>query len=209
MFHRHFLPRHSTRRALLAASAAVLVLLTGVASAASAGGDADAGLGQLLQLMARRQHAHAAFVERQFIAILDRPLESSGELIYDAPDRLEKRVLRPKPASLILDKGTLSIRRGGHSYALALRDYPEIGPFIESILATLAGDLPALDATYTSTFTSSAGEWTLVLVPHAGKLAAIVARIRLSGSGDTIREVVVQRSDGDCSVMTIRALSGP
>ena len=205
----HFLSRHPTRRALLAAPAAVLVLITTVASAAAAGGDPDAALGQLLQLMAQRRHVHAAFVEQQFIAILDRPLESAGELYYDAPDRLEKRVLRPKPASLILDKGTLSIRRGAHGYALVLRDYPEIGPFIESIRATLAGDLPALDATYKSTFTSAAGEWTLVLVPRAGKLAAVVARIRLAGSGDTIREVVVQRSDGDRSVMTISAPSGP
>jgi len=32
----------------------------------------------------------------QQLAMLERPLQSSGELLYDAPDRLEKRTLKPK-----------------------------------------------------------------------------------------------------------------
>jgi hypothetical protein len=170
--------------------------------------DAGQTLPQLMQRLSERRHGHATFVERQFIAILDRPLESSGELLYDAPDRLEKRTLAPKPEDLVLDKGTLSVRRGAHSYALALRDYPQIAPFIDSIRATLAGDLAALEHTYAIRFEEGAGGWTLLLVPREATLAALIARIRMTGTEDLVLEVTVERTDGDRSVMTIRELVG-
>ena len=200
-------PRHlrfPPRLAPLVALAAVLAAFSGAARADAAG----ATLPQLMQRLAERRHGHAAFVERQFIAMLERPLESSGELFYDAPDRLEKRTLAPKPESLVLDNGTLTVHRGARSRALALRDYPQIAPFIDSIRATLAGDLAALERTYTLSFESRASDWTLVLLPREAKLAALIARIRMTGSEDLVREVTVERADGDRSVMTIRELPG-
>src|SRR2546429_7311569 len=35
---------------------------------------------------------------------LFRSLESSGELLYDAPDRLEKRTLNPRAETLVLER---------------------------------------------------------------------------------------------------------
>jgi hypothetical protein len=191
----------------LAPLLAIIVLLATFTVAARCD-DARELLPQLMQLLAVRRHGHATFVERQFIAVLDRPLRSSGELFYDAPDRLEKRTLEPKPESLLLDKGTLSVRRGARSYALSIRDYPQIAPFIDSIRATLAGDLAALERTYVLSFEGGVGSWSLVLVPREAKLAALIARIRMTGSEEFIREVVVERVDGDRSVMTIRELPG-
>jgi outer membrane lipoprotein-sorting protein len=197
--------RSSRRLAPVTAFATALAAFTGAALS----DDAAATLSQLMQRLAKRHHGHAIFLERQFIAVLDRPLESSGELFYDAPDRLEKRTLAPKAESLVLDKGTLSVQRGAHSYALALKDYPQVAPFIDSIRATLAGDLAALRHTYAVSYEGAAGGWTLVLEPHEAKLAALIARIRMTGSDDVISEFTVERADGDRSVMTIRELPGP
>src|ERR1035438_10145008 len=44
--------------------------------------DTDTGLGQLMQQLAQRQHGHVSFVERHFIPILDRSIETSGALFY-------------------------------------------------------------------------------------------------------------------------------
>ncbi len=196
--------RTPERYGVLLACGAILSLLAGVAAADAAGDP----LGQLMQQLAQRRHGHAAFVERQFIAILDRPLESSGELFYDAPDRLEKRTLVPRVESLVLDKGMVNVRRDKRSYALALRDYPQVAPFIDSIRATLAGDLAALEHTYELQFETVADDWRLLLTPRDPKLAAIVARIRISGTRDMIHEVAVERADGDRSIMTISPLPG-
>jgi hypothetical protein len=189
---------------VLLACTAALWLLAGAAAADEAGN----ALGQLMQQLARRQHGHAAFVERQYIAILDRPLEASGELFYEAPDRLEKRTLLPRAESLVLDKGVVNVRRGKHSYALALRDYPQVAPFIDSIRATLAGDLAALERTYVVQFETAGDDWRLLLTPRDPKLAAVIARIRISGTRETIAEVAVERADGDRSIMTISELPG-
>jgi hypothetical protein len=194
--------RSARRRAVLA------LLGVALATAAGAAAAADAGLAELMQRLAGRRHGHAAFVERQFLAILDRPLESSGELYYDAPDRLEKRTLAPKPESLVLERGTLSVTRGTRHYALALRDYPEVAPFIDSIRATLAGDLAALERAYALSFAAGGPDWTLTLVPREARLARLIARIRMAGVDDQVREVTVERADGDHSVLTIRELAG-
>ena len=180
---------------------ALLALLT-----ASTEVRANERLKELMQQLAQRQHGHVAFVERQSIALLDRPLESSGELFYDAPDRLEKRTLLPKAESLVLEKGALTVRRGAHTYAVSLREYPQIVPFIDSIRATLAGDLIALERAYTLTFDATENDWTILLAPQDAKLAALVARIRISGSHDMIQTVEILRADGDRSVMAIRAI---
>jgi hypothetical protein len=171
--------------------------------------DTDTGLVQLMQRLAQRQHGHVSFVERHFIAILDRSIETSGELFYDAPNYLEKRTKIPKPESLILDRGTLRIHRGTHTFVLSLRDYPPIAPFIDSIRAILAGDLPALNRTYTLVFATASDRWHLVLVPRDAKLAAVVAKIQVSGVSDAIHTVEFERPGGDHSVMTISALSDP
>ena len=63
--------------------ALALVLSGGISHAA--GPDLD----QLMHGLAQIRSGHAGFVEKKFIAMLDRPVESSGELFYSAPDRLE------------------------------------------------------------------------------------------------------------------------
>lgn len=166
----------------------------------------DPALARLMAQFAARAHGHAAFDERRYLAVLERPTEASGELFYDAPDHLEKRTLLPKPESLILDHGTLTVRRGTLVRTLDLRDYPQIAPFIESIRATLAGDLAALERVYDLNFEPAGERWSLRLVPREPKLAAAIARIRMAGLGPQIQSVEFQRADGDRSMMTIRAL---
>ena len=177
----------------------------GAISLASAG---DSRLDDVMRELAQRRHGHAAFVERQYLAILERPLESSGELFYDAPGRIEKRTLLPKPSSLMLDGGTVSIRRGSRTYAASLRDYPQLASLMGSIRATLAGDRAALEQSYALSFAADGIGWTLTLVPRDLAVAAVVARMRISGTGATVLEVEVRRADGDRSVMTIHELPG-
>jgi hypothetical protein len=181
--------------------AAVIAIVSGTAAA-----DTDAALDQLMGHLAQRHHGHASFVERQFIAVLDRPTEASGELFYDAPDRLEKRTLKPKPESLILDRGTLDLRRGKTARTLNLRDYPQIGIFVDSIRETLAGDLAALKQVYSVEFTAAANGWVLVLIPRDPQLVIQVSRIRVSGQNDDLRVIEFERPNGDHSVMTISPL---
>lgn len=183
----------------------VLVLLLGFvgAGSASSGGSGSDDLDRLMGLLAQRKHGHVTFVEEHFLGVLDRPVESSGELLYDAPERLEKRTLKPKPESLVLQNGVITAHRGRHTYVLNLSDYPQIVPLIDSIRATLAGDRAALERIFRVTLDGGLEHWTLLLVPSDATVAKTVKEIRIEGARDAIHSVEIQQADGDRSLLTI------
>jgi len=185
----------------LVLSAAVALAAPGVSTAAEPG-SADA-LDQVLQLLATHRHDHVTFTEVHQLAMLDHPLQSSGELLYDAPDRLEKRTLAPKPEDLLLEHGVLTVQHGSRRRVLSLQDYPQLVPLVESIRATLAGDRAALERYFTVQFSGTLANWTLELRPYDAKIAHTVQKIRIHGERDLIRTVEIRQSDGDASLLTI------
>jgi hypothetical protein len=186
------------------AAAAGLVLL-----AAGAGHAAAWDIDQLMQTLARARSERATFSEKKFIALLDAPVQSSGELYYAAPDRLEKRTLKPKAESMVLEQGTLTIERGRQKHRLQLQEYPELAAFIDSIRGTLAGDRKALERNFRLHLDGSAEQWTLQLFPLDKKMLAVVERIRMTGVRDAVRSVEVNQADGDSSLMVIQRVSQP
>jgi hypothetical protein len=184
---------------------AVALLVLAWHCAAATSGDLDAVMG----LLAMRQHGRVEFVEQQFLAVLDHPVESSGELRYDAPDRLEKRTLLPRAETLVLAGGVLTSERGGHRRVLDLQRYPQILPFVESIRATLAGDRSALERVFHVEFAGSLERWSLTLVPLDHQLLRIVKQVQIDGSRDQLLKVEIRQSDGDRSLMTLRAPAAP
>lgn len=168
--------------------------------------DAAPATGTLDQLMARlsqRQHGHVTFTEIHTSSILDRPLESSGEMTYDAPDRVEKRTVKPKPELMLLEKGQLTLERRHKQYHVALADYPQAIPYIEAIRATLSGDRAALERWFHVTYSDSGTRWILKLVPLDAKAAADVSEVSIEGTLDEIATVTVQLANGDRSVTTL------
>ena len=170
---------------------------------------ADWDIDQLMQTLAQTRSGHVSFVEKKSIAMLDAPVESSGELFYTAPDRLEKRTLKPKPETMILDQGTLLVERGRQKHSLQLQDYPELAAFIDSIRGTLAGDRKALERNYHLSLDGSSQNWVLQLLPVNEKMLAVVKRIRIAGAGDEVKRIEIFQADGDSSVMLIEKLPLP
>ncbi|MFI4914671.1 MAG: LolA-related protein [Steroidobacterales bacterium] len=182
--------------------------LLGATLAAALFGQAQGAAQDLDALMARlaqRQHGHVAFIETKYLAILDRPVQSAGELFYDAPDRLEKRTTTPRRESLLLEHGTLRMSVGRRERRLALQDYPQIAPLIDSMRATLAGDRAALERNFTVEFTGTLEHWRLLLAPRDATLRQVVREIRIDGEQDRLASIEIAQPDGDHSVMTLTA----
>lgn len=166
-------------------------------------------LQQLMENLAQNKSGRATFVEKKYIALLDRPVESSGELVYSAPDRLEKRTLLPRPETIIVSGGELLVERGRQKHLLQLQSYPELAAFIDSIRGTLAGDLRSLERNYQLSLDGTVGHWTLQLMPLDEKMRSVVQRIRISGAADEVRGVEIMQADGDRSVMTMQKKPAP
>ena len=164
---------------------------------------------QLMRSLAQTRIGHASFVEKKSIAILDKPVESSGELFYSAPDHLEKRTLKPKPESMVVHGNELLIERGRQKHRLQLQDYPELAAFLDSIRGTLAGDRKALERSYQLNLEGTAERWTLRLLPLDEKMRAVIKHIRISGARDQVRVIAITQADGDSSLMTIEKLATP
>src|ERR1700730_19274029 len=150
--------------------------------AAATSSDLDAVMG----LLAMRQHGRTEFVEQQFLAILDHPVESSGELRYAAPDHLEKRTLSPRPETLVLAGGVLTVERGGRRRVLDMHRYPQIQPFVESIRATLAGDRSALEKVFNVEFAGGVRRWSLTLAPLDRQLQRAIKQVQIDRSQDQL-----------------------
>jgi hypothetical protein len=164
----------------------------------------DGDLDQLMQLLAARRHGEVSFVEQHFTKLTKRPVESMGELIYDAPDRLEKRTNEPRREALTVAGREVTIERKGASRTLDLSSYPAVVPFVEGIRATLAGDLASLERVFTVDYAGDLSRWALTLTPRDSALARTVARVRIDGMRDTLLTVEIQEADGDRSLMTLR-----
>jgi hypothetical protein len=166
-------------------------------------------LDQVMAMLAMRQHGRVEFIEQQFLAVLSHPIESSGELRYDAPDRLEKRTLKPRAENLVLAGEVLTVERAGRRRVMDLHAYPQVVPFIESIRATLAGDRKALERLFRLDFAGTVSRWTLTLVPLESKVKQSVSQVRIEGAQDQLLKVEIRQPDGDRSLMTLRPSTLP
>lgn len=181
----------------------LLALAVGLpAAATAASGEADP-LTALMGELAVRRHGHVSFTEVQYLSVLDRPLESSGELLYEAPDHLEKRTLTPRPETLVLAHGTLSATRGRHTRTVALAAWPQLAPLLESLRATLAGDRAALERVFTVRLETDPPRWTLHLAPRDPAAAHLVREVLISGEQADLKTVEILATDGDRSLLTI------
>ena len=129
-------------------------------------------------------HSERALCGAKFVQLLDRPLQSSGTLIFIAPDRLQKQTLAPAPSRLTVDGDRLTVvQPDGKTSDVSLSEFPEIGALVESIRATLAGDSATLARYYTATLSGTADDWRCLLEPRDNRLRNFVTTIRMQGDG--------------------------
>jgi outer membrane lipoprotein-sorting protein len=160
---------------------------------------------ELMQVLSDVPSSRARFIETRQSALLKKPLVLSGRLVYRRPDRLEKHVLTPFEESITVEGTRVSITRQG-AEAGRMFALPASGPaqaLIESLRATLAGDLPALERHFAIAVSGTRGDWTMSLTPRDPALGAVVLRVEFAGKGNRIQRIEVLEAGGDRSVTTI------
>lgn len=171
---------------------------------------ADWALSDLMNLLAQQKTGKASFVEKKYIGFLDKPLESSGELSFEAPNRLEKRTLKPRPESMLLDGDQLTVTMfEKRPLTLRLQDRPGVAALVESIRGTLSGDLAALEKNYSVALSGVQGKWQLTLTPTTKSVAQIVREIRIGGADANVKIISFEQADGDLLEMAISKLATP
>lgn len=170
---------------------------------------ADFDMTTLMQQLAQVRVQHGTFVERKYIGILQHPIESSGELVYRAPDHLEKRTLLPKPESLVLEGDMLTLTRNGRQQTVWLYRYPDLGTLVDSVRGILAGDQKALEAAFEVRLEGSEDQWKVELTPKLEDAQKLIDHIEVRGSRRLVHLIEIVQPDHDRSVMTIENSATP
>jgi outer membrane lipoprotein-sorting protein len=162
-------------------------------------------ISELMKLLGSVESAKARFVETRHSALLKSPLVLEGTLAYRRPDRVEKHVQSPYDERITVEAGRLTMENRTHNRkkTLSVSGAPGLAALIESIRATRAGDLAALQRHYALQVEGSREQWTLTLKPLDAQVAAYVSQLTLTGSEARITRIVVEEAGGDRSVMEI------
>ncbi|SAK92693.1 acyltransferase [Caballeronia temeraria] len=188
-------------------AAVLTAALLSAASTISVAAGAPWTLDRLMNTLGAKKSGRAHFTETRYLKIAQEPLESSGELVFVAPDHLEKHTVSPKPENLVVDGDMLTVDRNGRKVTIPLRNYPELGAFIESIRATLAGNRFALENAYKVSIAGTGDDWTMTLVPIDSRMQQKVSSITLAGTGAALARVEIRQADGDRSLMRLQDAS--
>jgi hypothetical protein len=146
----------------------------------------------------------ARFTEEKRLAALTTPQRSTGQLLYRRPSYLEKDTDGFDGERLVVDGNRLVLTEGQEAPRVVdLAAHPEALALVDSIRAPLAGDLSALQRTYSITASGTLSEWRLVLQPRNPAAASLVARVSVSGGSDGPREVLIEQANGDSDRLLI------
>ncbi|MDO9402177.1 MAG: LolA-related protein [Polaromonas sp.] len=166
-------------------------------------------LPELMGLLAKQKSGEARFTEQRFVHGLEGPLDASGTLSFDAPDKLVRRTLSPRIETMAVEGNTLTLSRGGRTRTLALDSMPELLGLVEAMRGTLTGDGATLQRYFKGTVTGSPAKWTLDLVPLDSRLAAQVRSMRISGRASDVLGLDMEFVGGDRSAMNITPGAAP
>lgn len=195
------------RRRLLALGAAVAAAIWLPAPLRA---QAPFTLAQLMQTLAQVKAGEASFTETRVVAMLERPLESSGRLTFEAPDTFVRETLKPRRERMAIVGNTLTMSQGSRTRSMPLDALPEAAVILEAIRGTLTGNRDALERHFSASVSGDAQRWSLELLPRDPRLREQVVSVRVAGQLAALREVTVTMADGDRSVMRIEpAAAGP
>ena len=156
-----------------------------------------------MHALAEVSSSRASFVETRESAMLKKPLVLSGELVYRRPDRLEKHIRKPFVETITIEGSRVLVSRAGND-ADRVFTLPAGGAaqaLIESLRATMAGDLPTLERHFAVAVSGTHSAWSMSLTPRGTTLP--VVRVEFAGKGSRIQRIEVVESGGDKTVTTI------
>ncbi len=146
----------------------------------------------------------AAFREHRRFAALSEPLESTGHLAYRRPAYLEKVTDWPQPERLVVDGDRLVLTLAAEPpRVIDLGSQPELRTLVDSMRGPLAGDLDALQRSFTLRAAGAPADWTLELTPRDLRAARMLHAVHIGGAGDEIRDIRLTQANGDEQWMQI------
>ena len=162
---------------------------------------------KLMEKLSEISMVNLTFVEKRKSEFLTEEVELSGNIVYRAPDYMEKNIESPFVENVLVDGDTISvekIKKNGKTKkrSYSLTSHAALNTAVEGIRATLAGDFDLLSRNYVVDLEGDCEQWSMKLVPKDKKTLKYVAQISFRGHEERIEEIQTRESDGDESMLT-------
>lgn len=161
---------------------------------------AELELPELMRALQSQPRQVTKFVETRRLMLLSDTLTMRGELEFRAPDYLRRVQREPRHEAFEVEGGVVTVTRPEEPpQRLSLAEHPPLAAFIESIRATLAGELAALERYYRVRLYGEADSWRLVLHPRPGPLVGHIDSVTLYGEQAELTRMEIIEASGDRS----------
>ncbi|HEV7555225.1 MAG TPA: outer membrane lipoprotein carrier protein LolA [Kofleriaceae bacterium] len=151
------------------------------------------------------------FTEAKHVALLARPLTSSGTIYFDHAKGVARVTTAPKPQSVVVSKTTIRIKSGTTVETIPLDKNKDLKAFALVFPSLLRGDRAELDKAFSiALYGSDADWWALTFAPKSATLEHLVSRVIVIGrkSDPVTLEIVEASGDTTETQLTDLAKNG-
>ena len=177
-----------------------LLTLLPTLSATAAALDAEA----LIKRLTKPAPATVAFREVRFSSLVNEPLIVAGELGYEGPTSLDRRVTDPYHETVAIRGESVRVEREGEpTRSFGLNRAPELRGLLSGFTALLAGDAAALEHSFDVTANGTDDAWTLELKPIDARARRRLQQIVVNGHADVPQCFTMLTANGGASVLLL------
>lgn len=170
------------------------------------------GVKQLVQGWSQIKHVQASYVGQQSSVFFDEPIESRGQLSYEAPHKLVREIQSPIQETLRIEGDQLYIKKLQENekkgevvqeQQYTISSHEQLSLAIETIKAFIAGDIETLDKFFASQFSGDESNWQLTLEPLHEKVQEKYQSITLKGQALKVEQLTVLNVEDEQTILTI------
>ena len=191
----------------------LLVGLVACSVTSAASESSDWGLESLMAKLAQVTKAELDFTEIHTSIFLTDELITSGTMVYRAPDFISKQVDDPYKEKIRISGDQIFIEKenakgNSQKKVYSLANYEGLSTAVESVRATLAGNLSGLIDHFDVELAGLVDSWKLTLLPKTETSKEFVEEIVVNGSAEKINQIETTEPNGDESrlILTYKVL---
>ena len=147
------------------------------------------------------------FSEAKHVALLARPLRSSGTIYFDRTRGIARITLAPNHQEAVLTATMLRLRTGDRVEQIPLDKTKDLRAFALIFPTLLGGDRGELERSFElGLYGTDRGWWALALTPRAESLRALVRRVVVIGRAAELVSLQIAEASGDTTDTQLTAV---
>jgi len=138
------------------------------------------------------------FSEEKHIALLARPIKSTGTIFFDRDKGIARATVGPKAQQVVLTKTTLKIKKGDKTEEIPLDKSKDLKAFALIFPTLLRGERAELEKTFDmGLYGGDKDWWALTFTPKTESLRKMVKRVVVFGHKDQVVSLQIAEASGD------------